>query len=742
MKRITRQSLLLMAILCSSGIALAQEVWDGVVATGFHSGYGYSYNPYVIKTPGEFAYFIKQIQSGVDYSGAYIRLDKDINMNSVALGHNGTSCTFGGNFNGNGHFVYGLYAGSYRGLFGTLSGVIRNLGIQESVPGENLCYTVSSTGLFFNCYLDFKLVGGEYATDAPYAYLNQGEIVNCHSTGTFGGGRRSDFRSIAYVNGGKIINCTTTTIKPLANNNYTSALITNDEADWLAWRSNHTRYDYTSPLSYGSTCTIEYKDPMGIMESTTSITVPAGEAIGELAAPKGDATFLGWKRNNSFINSDTKVERDLWTLYPAWEQNIRVEPTQTSPTFEVDDKAHAQYQWYKTNEESLFLGEWTSTNKNDDSSSYQTFTFEGGGVLSFDYNVSSEESCDYLTVTLDGAQILRVSGEVSKVFQMEIAKASHTLRFQYTKDYSVSSGKDMASITAIRVGGMGSELPGATKETLDITREDVSRGNKYYCTVAYTNSAKKLSSTAFEITEKSQIIADATPIEVERQYIVDKLYYTRNFNNTNWQALYVPFSLSYDDWKEDFEVARINAFYEYDNNHDGVIDQQVLEVFPVGEGQGDLRPNYPYLIKAKTSGAKSLTLTDATLYATEVNSIECSTVETRYTFTGTYEKMTGLASAGYYFMSGGGLKTTSSDATALGAFRWYLKAESKGSSLMQRPAEIKIRVVGEEGEETGITDVNADEEKSAVFTLDGRKVNSNRLTPGIYIKNGKKVYVR
>ena len=34
--------------------------------------------------------------------------------------------------------------------------------------------------------------------------------------------------------------------------------------------------------------------------------------------------------------------------------------------------------------------------------------------------------------------------------------------------------------------------------------------------------------------------------------------YTRAFNNTNWQALYVPFSMSYDDWRDDFDVAEIN----------------------------------------------------------------------------------------------------------------------------------------------------------------------------------------
>ncbi|MBQ9665754.1 MAG: leucine-rich repeat domain-containing protein [Bacteroidaceae bacterium] len=225
------------------------------------------------------------------------------------------------------------------------------------------------------------------------------------------------------------------------------------------------------------------------------------------------------------------------------------------------------------------------------------------------------------------------------------------------------------------------------------------------------------------------------------------LTYTRTFNNTQWQALYVPFSMSYDDWKDDFEVARVNAFYEYDTDNDGVVDKQVLEVLPVKEGNGDLRPNYPYLIKAKTTGEKTISLTDATLYVTEENGIECSTVETKYTFIGTYHKMNGLKSAGYYFMSGGGLKTAASDATNLGAFRWYLKTESKGSALLPKAEEIKIRVAGEEEEEdaTGIANVETGIAAGKVYSLDGRMVSTggtDGLKAGLYIVNGKKVFVK
>ena len=54
--------------------------------------------------------------------------------------------------------------------------------------------------------------------------------------------------------------------------------------------------------------------------------------------------------------------------------------------------------------------------------------------------------------------------------------------------------------------------------------------------------------------------------------------YTRTFNNTSWQSLYIPFSMTYDDWKDDFEVAFINSVRQYDNDEDGVVDETIMDV--------------------------------------------------------------------------------------------------------------------------------------------------------------------
>ncbi len=45
-----------------------------------------------------------------------------------------------------------------------------------------------------------------------------------------------------------------------------------------------------------------------------------------------------------------------------------------------------------------------------------------------------------------------------------------------------------------------------------------------------------------------------------KAYFVDNLTYNRTFNNTDWQPLYIPFSIEYRDWaSQGLEVANVNG---------------------------------------------------------------------------------------------------------------------------------------------------------------------------------------
>lgn len=215
----------------------------------------------------------------------------------------------------------------------------------------------------------------------------------------------------------------------------------------------------------------------------------------------------------------------------------------------------------------------------------------------------------------------------------------------------------------------------------------------------------------------------------------DNLTYTRTFNNTNWQALYVPFEIPYENIKDDFEVAYINDTRQYDRDDDGMKEETVIEAFKITSGT--LEANYPYLIRAKETGEKTITVTDAILYATQENSIDCSSVYDKYTFTGTYSRMSSTELTGCYALSGGVWQPIAEGAT-LGAFRFYLQVESRSGSA-QAAQSIKMRVIGEEtdDEATSIDEVESADNEQIVYDLAGRRVANP--TKGVYIVNGKKM---
>jgi hypothetical protein len=76
----------------------------------------------------------------------------------------------------------------------------------------------------------------------------------------------------------------------------------------------------------------------------------------------------------------------------------------------------------------------------------------GGATLSFYYNVSSESGYDYLRFYIDGVQQNQWSGAIGWTQQSYIlAAGSRTLRWEYSKDSSSSSGTDAAYIDNITI---------------------------------------------------------------------------------------------------------------------------------------------------------------------------------------------------------------------------------------------------------------------------------------------------
>ena len=220
--------------------------------------------------------------------------------------------------------------------------------------------------------------------------------------------------------------------------------------------------------------------------------------------------------------------------------------------------------------------------------------------------------------------------------------------------------------------------------------------------------------------------------------------YTRDFSKY-WEPLYIPFSLKYEDWKDDFEIAYINAVHQYDTNDDGDIDKTVLEFVKIKSGS--TYPNTPYIIRAKEKGKKTLYAENVTLYESDVNQIKCSTTAQEFIFTGNYKEVSTMDLMAYYTnkytMHLGDINYINL-ITGVGAYRWYMEIKERDSAYginnNNTAKEISIRVVGEET--TGIANIQHTSPNTQTYDLNGRKVYENNLKPGIYVKNGKKFVVK
>ena len=236
-------------------------------------------------------------------------------------------------------------------------------------------------------------------------------------------------------------------------------------------------------------------------------------------------------------------------------------------------------------------------------------------------------------------------------------------------------------------------------------------------------------------------LEDGVEYENSTSENVPQITYTRTLNNTEWNALYLPFEIPVSQLTDKYEVAYINAIHSYDEDDNGEIDRMSMEVIKLREGT--LHANHPYLIKARTEEAKQMNITveNTTLHKAENRTLDCSSVYTKFEITGIYEKMTSAQLAGCYALSGGSWKNLSSG-SSLNPFRLYLRVSSREGSPVKLSeaamARIGIHVQGEETA-TSVEErlMQKQHKADAVYDLSGRRVTSPKKGQ-TYIVNGKK----
>ena len=268
-------------------------------------------------------------------------------------------------------------------------------------------------------------------------------------------------------------------------------------------------------------------------------------------------------------------------------------------------------------------------------------------------------------------------------------------------------------------------------------------GNDMVKNFPITNIVKNEDQTvSFRFMGGEYHIEDGVPLANVPVGNYGKITYTRNFNNTAWQPLYVPFSMSYDDWCDNYDVAEVVEGIDNGFNENGGIKPGSIRISLLKSG--DLTPNTHYIIKAKKEGVQTITVHNAFLYETEENTKETESENAIFKFIGTY---TGISKGnfnvdkGMLLVMGGGKIAKPSATTSLKACRWYVILIPKDNQNASKSIHTTV-LLDEDNIITSIDGVAESEDSktrnNAIYDVNGRKVTGSTLQSGLYIKNGKK----
>jgi len=779
---------MLLAI-CTSTIHLqAMDEWDGTtIAKGFYSGTGTKADPYRIFTASQFLYFIQQTKDGNTFSGQYIELCNDIAFKSEVV----EGGDFYGDFDGNDHTIqvdkyWSVYGWRLFNLYGAMHDVqfVRARRVMEIYTG----------GILYNCSFEFP--NGNYHGDETIR-LQGGTIANCVSNSAYyknsskyGGSCGLVYDG--YSSSGYCSNC----YFPIQSYSYGNTLASNyygviescgEEAgnDWVLI---HTEHAYKSwPLTFTPTypefqiqeqpqtyspsvvCPNSdkalyqwyYQERRPIIVSE-DITYSSSIQTKNIVVSEDDVTLCFDFKTHGYVSSGRYSD----TEYYAW---VTVNGEEIVHVYDERAGTYSCQASAGTYEISCALADITNirisypieslANETSSVLSKQTIMEKPGAYFC---QVSYGEGCDVMysdyvdyekLLTIDN--VTYVINEDTTATVLWVADKAVDITIPQKVNYddvnypvtSISSKAfvDCTSLASIKcktvdvpalLGGTTfGELNGVSILSNSILYVPISsesayskaEGWKEFCTVIGIETEVEL--------------VDGQNFHNNDDKVMDGITYTRNFKNTNWQALYVPFEIPYENIKDDFVVAYINDVHQFDDDDDGAIDRTQVEAIKVTGGV--LRANYPYMIRAKVAGEKSITVTDATLYTTEENSIDCSSVFDTYTFTGTYSKIPASElpkEEGYYALSGGSWKHLSAN-SSLGAFRMYMKIDSRDANATVEARTIEMRVIGDDEEgATGIENPAFEtQESELIYDLQGRRVENP--TKGLYIVDGRKVWV-
>ena len=219
---------------------------------------------------------------------------------------------------------------------------------------------------------------------------------------------------------------------------------------------------------------------------------------------------------------------------------------------------------------------------------------------------------------------------------------------------------------------------------------------------------------------------------------------TKNYNNTGWNAFFVPFDFTLtDEMLNDFDFAKVYAVIAENN--------APVVHFKTVAANDKISAYSPYLIKAKTAGSHSLNVGAVTYKSNAGEPQYTATIDEIYTFYPVMENTYTAAKKGYYIDSEQNSFVYNTHAEAhIPPLRYYMTIQDKGTKDYIVPtsggaSKVKFCVIGED-EPTGITDMVDDAANASgkIYNLQGVVVGNTTegLPKGVYIKNGRKIIVK
>ena len=315
MSNLVLRNLTLILLCLVSANVFAQDIWDGTTASGFYGGSGTESDPYQIRTGAELVYFANLVNSGDDFSGKYVKLMNNIDMNKQSFSVTGL---FAGTFDGGKFVKMMLGVPTNNNPFMQVSGRIHHLGVNIDLENEyNSVYygeiqiikNLLEGGILEDCYYSIQTSVRIFTYQEALVYNNDGIIRNCCTVGRFsvyGNYTNTTGSLIVYNNStGVIENCypfvnNGTTYfgvqLPIAfNNNGTIVHNTTDIDSLNMWVDEHPEHSrWTNSGQYklvdfnpALDCTIEFVDTL-FHNSIPSIIRANGEPIGVLPADDRD----------------------------------------------------------------------------------------------------------------------------------------------------------------------------------------------------------------------------------------------------------------------------------------------------------------------------------------------------------------------------------------------------------------------------------------------------------------------